>query len=135
MAVTPYLEGRGLTFHRITPDNFIPDYSPHWREYFTRYKGTILYPKADILLRDMVNSKKPKGFISSDIEIKKILDNMGSSFTSSYLDIGFSTGCGAMLGMQLFEICVYDGGYNWWYFIPKPILRGHLLPHSHYYLR
>jgi hypothetical protein len=134
MAITVYTYGR-KSFPLITPSTFVPLYSQHWHD-FAKYKDTTLYLQAVTPLRTMVSriKKTPGGFISSDIEIKKILDILGSSFIANYNTYGFSVSCPAMLGMQLFEFCVFDVGYNWWYFVPKPILNGHLLSHSHYHL-
>jgi hypothetical protein len=81
-----------------------------------------------------VKGTKPH-FISSDEMVKTILDSLGGSFATAYAAYGFTVNSSAMLGMQLFEFCVFDTGYNWWYFVPKPVLRGHLLSHSHYHLK
>ena len=125
----------GIGLSEVTPDNFVLNFSRHWYEY-TKYKKTTSYIDADSPLQSMINRKKgmSKPFISSDIEIKKILDVLGSSFIANYSAYGFSVTSQSMLGMQLFEYCVFDKGYNWWYFVPKPLLDGHLLPHSHYLL-
>ncbi|GMO26718.1 MAG: hypothetical protein Ta2B_07030 [Termitinemataceae bacterium] len=134
MSVIVYSDSSG-SFCEITPATFDLNYSPHWCEYI-RYKGTPLYSQTYSLLRAMVSRVKgtSKGFITSDIEIKKILDVLGSPFTTTYSTYGLSVSCAELLGMQLFEICVYDSDV-WWYSVPKPILRGHSLPHSHYQIK
>jgi hypothetical protein len=134
MAITVYTYG-SKSFPLITPANFVPLYSQHWHD-FASYKGNALYSMAATHLRTMVSRIKgtPRGFISSDIEIRRILGNLGSFFAIQYSAFKFSVNCSAMLGMQLFEFCVFDEGCNWWYFVPKPVLNGHLLPHSHYHL-
>jgi hypothetical protein len=124
MAVTVYTVS-GQTFPQITPTNFVLDYNENWKDYATTYHGSALYNRANIEITDMVNKVKKmhSPFISSDVKIKGILNVLGPGFNSG------------MLGMQLFEFCVHDEGYNWWYVVPKPTLYGHLLPHSHYRLR
>jgi hypothetical protein len=125
----------GGKFPRKTPATFVLLYSPHWNDY-VQYKGTSLYLQADIQLRTMVRRIKStlKALISSDVEIKTILDVLSASFVTDYNTFGFSVSCAAMLGMQLFEICVYDAD-EWWYPVPKPLLKGHILQHSHYQLK
>jgi hypothetical protein len=126
----------GGSFPRKTPATFVLLYSLHWNAY-VQYKGTPLYLQADIQLRTMVRRIKStlRALISSDIEIKKILEDVSNaSFVKNYNTFGFSVSCAAMLGMQLFEICVYDTD-EWWYPVPKPLLKGHVLQHSHYQLK
>jgi hypothetical protein len=107
----------------------------HWNDFY-KYKAFSLHSKSAILIQAMVNEKKGKTkvFISSDIEIKKILDILGCSFLDDYRALGFLITPSAMLGIQLFEYCVFDRGYNWWYPIPKHQIEYHF-PHSHYYLK
>ena len=71
MAVTIYTYD-GISFPSVTPDTFMLLYSRHWDD-FSCYKDTTLYSTTDIQLREMTNRIKgtPRGFISSDIEIKK----------------------------------------------------------------
>jgi hypothetical protein len=80
MAVTVYTRG-GKRFPPLTPTTFVPLYSRHWHD-FANYKGTTLYSMADTQLRAMVSRIKgtSRGFISSDIEIKRTLNILGSSF-------------------------------------------------------
>jgi len=131
MSIRVYTDDR-RDISLVTPATFNSLYSRHWND-FPRYKETALYLMADRQLREMVDSKKRglKCFISSDIEIKKIIQVLDNPFATEYNASGFLVECSAMLGMQLFELCVFDKDI-WWYHIPKPILNRHL-PHSHYY--
>jgi hypothetical protein len=125
----------GGSFPAVTPAAFVPLYSRHRHDY-ARYKATPLYAWADAQLRAMVSRVKgrTRKFISSDIEIAGVLNVLGNSFAAQYIAFGFSVKSWEMLGMRLFELCVFDTGCNWWYPVPKPILHGHLFHHSHYHL-
>jgi hypothetical protein len=130
MAITIYGKGFSLP-PPITPSTYIPmdKYSPHGVD-FPKYKGTPLYSLADVQLRAIVASNR---FIASDIKIKGILSILGSAFSTAYNKYGFSGSCAAMLGMHLFEICVYDPK-SWWYKIPKPLRGIGHYEHSEYCL-
>jgi hypothetical protein len=134
LAVTVYGNGRRI-FPQKTPANFIQVYGPHWID-FPRYRGSPLYSQADIQLQAMVATKKVsrRRFIASDVEIKRILDILGPGFTAAFGAYGFTVSCAAMLGMHLFEVCVYDTGFNWWYKIPKSLRGIGHFEHSEYHL-
>jgi hypothetical protein len=103
----------------------------HWIDYPV-FKASSLSTQSDIELNNMLNLKRGRTYsFDSDIEIKKILNRLGTVFITNYKALGLPVDCGAMLGMQLFDICTYDTR-NWWYYIPKPQRIGHY-PHSHYY--
>ena len=110
--------------------------SRHWKDYY-KYLKTCLHSTSKIQIQAMVDRIKgsSKACISSDIEIKRILGILGSDFLDEYRTLGFSIAPSAMLGVQLFEYCVFERD-NWWYPIPKPKHRiEYPFPHSHYYLR
>ena len=127
--------GSGKAFPLITPGTFVLVYNPHWID-FPRYMVSSLYPLAEVELQTMITLKKrtSRPFVASDIEIKKILGNLGSGFTAAYSGYKFSVSCAAMLGMQLFKICVDDRGFNWWYKVPKPLRGMGHYEHSEYHL-
>ena len=132
MAVTIYTDD-GRTEKKII--EFDPEYNEHIVIYSKQYKKTECYKIAETPLHDMVNHKRITGCIDSKIEISKILKNIGNDFLRIYTESGFTIEYGRMLGMQLFEICVNDNEYNWWFHIPKPKDIWDTFPHSIYYLK
>jgi hypothetical protein len=124
----------GSGFRTVTPTNYNPFYSQHSTVYTNQYVGTPLYRQSDIELRAMVARVKNgirRPFITSDVEIGGILQNLGNNFSVAYQAFSLPVSMEGMLGVQLFNILVYDN-VRWWYTVPKPILNGHLLSHSHY---
>ena len=123
------------TLRTVDETNFEKRDNRHWNDFY-EYKKTPLYSTSAIPIEAMVNEKKGKSNarISSDIEIKKILGILGKSFSDDYSALSLSITSSAMLGIQLFEYCVFDRGYDWWYHIPKHKIKEHF-PHSHYELK